>query len=275
MKKIFCSLVTIVCIVGCTPSGETATQNLGTTPSTAKIDKVLSPEQEVEQHIYDLRKAFEKRGSNKDSLRKVYDDYLKEMSIKYQGDTLGLMLVKSMAEDYNSRQLDSVMNICDLYRNDEKLQRLAKTSLAAENTAVGKRYIDFAGRHPRSEKMFKLSSILAKGKPVLVNFWSSSNISSRHLVRDKIFDIAHLYRDKVNVLSVAVMEDSVTFVNRAISEMEIDWDVMYCEGYDNMPTEQYGIIGVPYVLLIGTDGIIKGRNLQNDEIKSAIEKELK
>lgn len=271
MRKIFWALLPVLGLIGCSPS-DNGSQTAGNTPSTAKWDRTLTPEQEVEQHIYDLRMEFEKRDSNKDSLREVYDRYLREMSIKYQGDSIGLLLVKTMAEDYSKHELDSVMALCDLYSNDAKLQRLARISAAAENTAVGQRYVDFSGLNTKTEKMFRLSSVVGQGKPVLVNFWSSWSIPSRDVIRDEIFECAGLYRDKVNFLSVAVWEDSVTFVNRAVSELQMEWIVMYTEGREQSPVDLYGISGVPYVLLIGKNGIIQARNLQKEEIKPAIEK---
>lgn len=273
MKKIFLAIAIAATFAGCSKQSEA--DNAQPISSAVKQEKVLTPAQEFEQHINDLKKKFKRRGSNKDSLQVVYDNYMKEMSIKHQGDSLGLMIVKSMAIDYNSKQLDSVMNICELYRNDSQLQRLAKASVAVEATAVGKRYVDFSGIYPKSEKPFKLSSIVNQGKPVVVNFWASWSIASRDEIRKNIFEYATEYKGKVNFVSVAVWEDSVTFVNRAISELLMEWPVMYTEGRENSPTEAYGVLGIPHVMLIGKDGIIRGRNLRDEEIKAAIEKELR
>lgn len=271
MKRIFCILFTVCCFLGCTRQ-ERATM---VTPSSVTQGEALTPEEEVERRIYALRRMYERKGANKDSLRRVYNDYLREVSIQHQGDSLGLMIVKTMAEDFNSLQLDSVMSLSDLYRQDSSLQALYNISVAAEATAVGRKFKDFEGRHPKTDEVLRLSSFVGHGKPVLLNFWSSSNMSSRSMIRNEIFDCANRYRNQINVVSVAVWEDSVTFVNRAISELEVTWPVIYSEGRVGNPADLYGISGVPHVMLIGRDGVVKARNLQKNEIKEAIEKELK
>ena len=39
-------------------------------------------------------------------------------------------------------------------------------------------------------------------------------------------------------------------------------------------TEEYGIMGIPHIMLIGADGVIKARGIRGPKIKEAIEAEL-
>ena len=271
MKKLFIVIATVIAFASCSQDNNTPAQK---TPSATPAEhKVLTPDQEFERTINNLRKQFKKRGANKDSLQKVYDDYLTEQSQKYMGTQLGLSITRSMAIDFNVKQLDSVMDLCDLYANDEQLNRLMKAAKAAEATAVGKHYVDIAGLDlHNAKKNVSLSSVVNKGKPVVVNFWAPWSIPSRDIIRKQLVDYYLQYHKKVNFVSVAVLEDSVTFVHRAASEMAIDWTSFFSNDPKNLPTEKYGTLGIPFVMIIGSDGIIKARNIKPEDLQEAIEK---
>ena len=272
MKKVFFAIAIAIAVVSCSQGNEPAP---AVKPSEVKTEKVLTPEQEFEQTVNNLRKQLKKRGSNKDSLMQVYDAYLAEQSQKYLGTPLGLSITRSMAIDFNRHQLDSAMNLCELYANDEQLKRLLRASVAAEATAVGKRYTDIVGLDIHNAKRnTSLSSVVSKGKPVLVNFWAPWSIPSRDIIRKQLVEYSLEYSGKINFVSVAVLEDSVTFIHREASEMAIEWTSIYANDPNNAPTEKYGTLGIPFVMLIGRDGIIKARNLKAEEIKDALDREL-
>ncbi|MBE6331541.1 MAG: TlpA family protein disulfide reductase [Bacteroidales bacterium] len=271
MKKIFIALAFAVAFVGCSQNDKPE----GVKPSEVKAEVVLTPEQEFEQTINNLKKQLKRRNSNKDSLQQVYDDYLAEQSKKHMGTQLGLSITRSMAIDFNVKQLDSVMNLCELYANDDQLKRLSKAAIAAEVTAVGKHYVDINGIDlHNAKKRISLSSIVNKGKPVVVNFWAPWSIPSRDIIRKQLVEYNLEYAGKVNFVSVAVLEDSITFIHRAASEMAIEWTSIYADNPQESPTVKYGTLGIPFVMIIGKNGIIKERNVKAEDIKAAIDKEL-
>lgn len=274
MKKIFFSLLAVVALFSCSQNNESNESKVKETKSAEA--KALSPMQEFEATIKDLEKKGRRRGSNKDSLKVVYDNYLKEMSQKHAGDSLGLTITQSMAVAFTSKQIDSVLNVCELYKNDPTLQNLYHAAVAAEATAVGKKYIDVKGINVANDKAgLTLSSVVAKGKPVLVNFWNSANVPSRDVIRTYLFPMNDEYKGKVNFCSIAVWEDSITFVHRATDELMIDWPSIYTEGRENSPTDAYGVTTLPFVMLIGRDGVIKARGIKAEEIKDVLDAELK
>jgi hypothetical protein len=83
------------------------------------------------------------------------------------------------------------------------------------------------------------------------------------------------YQGKVNFVGVAVWEqDGIEATKKAMSELPITWPILFAGGRENSPTEAYGIMSIPQIILIGADGTIKARNLRGEAIKVAIEAEL-
>jgi len=74
------------------------------------------------------------------------------------------------------------------------------------------------------------------------------------------------------VIGVAVL-DKPEDTAKAIEELGISWPVMI--DAQNIPTDLYGIMGVPSVILVGPDGIIVSRDRHGDELKSIIAEVLK
>lgn len=277
MKKLFFAIAVIAAFASCS---EKPTEKKEAQVATVKQEKVLTPEEEFNATINDLKKKFKRRGTNKDSLQAVFDNYLREQAKIHLGDSLGLAITQTLAQDFNRKQLDSVMNICEMYRNDPKLSALAEASIAAEATGVGKKYVNFKGEEIQTYQLGKktrvlsLSNIIAQGKPTIVNFWSSNSVPSRDEMRKTVFENHAEFGKKVNFVSVAVWEDSITFANRALSELMPEWTCIYTGGKENSPTKDYGILDIPYSILIGPDGTIKARGFRGEGMKAAILKEL-
>lgn len=238
-------------------------------------ENTKSPIQDFNARIKELDKKLKRRGANKDSLQAVKDAFIREVCESHCGDSLGLQITQTMAIDFNIKQMDSVLNICDLYKNDPTLQKYRQLAIAAEATATGKKYVDIKGINVANDKKtLALSAVLAKGKPVLVNFWGSWSIPSRDVIRTQLMDLEKDYANKLNICSVAVWEDSITYVHRASDEMLIDWASIYTEGRENSPTDAYGIHSVPFIMLINPNGIIKARNIKPEEIRDLLDREL-
>ena len=277
MKKIFIVLMVAVAFVGCSQKNEdtsTATEKAKAQAKAKQEERMMSAEAQFEARINELKKLGKRRDANKDSLNAVYDAYLREQAQAHIGEKLGLEITRTLSVDYNCKQLDSVMNLCQLYKEDPELNKLYSAAKAAEATAPGAKYIDFVGEERKSNKPRPLSSYVGKGKPVVLTFWSSSSIASRDEIRKYIFPAVQEYRNKVNFVSTAVWEDTIYDAHRAASELEMDWTMLYAGQRENSPTDAYGVLRIPNTFIIGNDGIIKARNLRGEEIEAAIKKVL-
>ena len=118
----------------------------------------------------------------------------------------------------------------------------------------------------------KFSDYVGKGKYVLVDFWASwcgpckGEIPNIRAVYEKYAG------DDFDVLSIAVWdkpEDTAV----AAREHGVIWNQIV--NAQKIPTEVYGIKGIPHIMLIGPDGVIIKRDLRGPAIEAEVSKYVK
>ena len=134
---------------------------------------------------------------------------------------------------------------------------------ARKATAEGVKFTDF------EVKGSKFSDYVGKGKYILVDFWASwcgpckaevpylKNVYEKYAGKD--FDI----------LGVAVWDkDKAT--EKAIKDLSLPWNQII--NAQSIPTDLYGIQGIPHIILISPDGTILKRNLRGADIEAEVAK---
>lgn len=210
-------------------------------------------------------------GANQDSLEALYNAKVKEVADAHVGDALGLVLTQQQAYDYTFAELDSVMNLCDLYKNDEILQKMAESKKAEEATSAGNNFIDVEGVNATTGEPMKLSDIVGKGKPTIVDFWASWCGPCRREITNFLSKYAPQYKGKCNFVGIAVWENSIDDTKGAMEQLPITWPILFAGGREDSPTTQYGIMGIPEIMLVGADGVILNRGLRGEKIAEAID----
>ena len=182
----------------------------------------------------------------------------------------------------DDEQVESVINrMPEEMLQNEKVAYLKKGLYARKATAEGMMFTDFTVEHvygydrsmdPQPLKQeVKFSDYVGKGTYVLVDFWSPWCGPCRREIPN-IQQVYEQYKDKgLQVLSLAVWERKPqSHTIETAAELGMDW--LHINNCGQIPTDIYGVEGIPHLMLIGPDGTILKRGFHGLEgIQAAVE----
>ena len=183
-----------------------------------------------------------------------------------------LMNLYGLIEDEQLQEIISKMP--QEYLENEQVAYIKKGLDARKATAEGMMFTDFTVEHvygydrsmdPQPLKQeVKFSDYVGKGTYVLVDFWSPWCGPCKREIPN-IQQVYEQYKDKgLQVLSLAVWErrpQSHTIETAA--ELGMDW--LHINNCGQVPTDIYGVEGIPHLMLIGPDGTILKRGFHGLE----------
>lgn len=179
---------------------------------------------------------------------------------------IGYVIFMDQASELTAAELQAYLDKEPSLKKYTRVAKLLQMLQTKEATSVGKKYLDFEVNGQ------KLSDYVGRdGKYLLVDFWASWCGPCRRQI-PVLKSLYDKYKDKgLEVLGVAVW-DKVDDTRRAIQEEGITWDCILDAG--TVPTDIYGISGIPCIILIGPDGTILSRDKQGDDLVADVEKYL-
>lgn len=232
----------------------------------AKVQEVRASaelsEEEINKQVDEL---YEK-------VSEEYVDYNIDVLSRNNDNFVGLMAFQNMNGMLEDAQIDSLIGtLSDKLKENKYVKGLQASVAARVMTAEGQKFTDFTVEDSDG-KAVKFSDFVCNGKYVLVDFWASwcgpckREIPNIKAVYDK-------YRGKdFNVLSVAVW-DRPEDTKASAKEHGVSWSQII--NAQSVPTELYGIEGIPHIMLIGPDGTILKRDLRGEAIETEVAKYVK
>ncbi len=148
------------------------------------------------------------------------------------------------------------------------VSRAIETDKQLKATRPGAMFTDFTILNGNLDgTSASLSDYVGKGKYVLVDFWASWCGPCR----GEIPNLKELYKqyagDNFEIVSVAVWDEREATL-KAIDEEQLPWPQIIDAG--QVPTELYGINGIPQIMLFAPDGTIVARDLRGDNLKQTL-----
>ena len=235
----------------------------------AKIDAAYNDyRRQVEALKQDTELTPEERFKKNKEATEAYEalnkQYNRELFAAHPNDIVGvspfLVLGRNRKPVFDSLYAlagDFVRNHPDVAREYERLAQL-------ERTAIGAMFTDFTIENGNADgSPVSLSDYVGKGKYVLVDFWASWCGPCK----EELPNLKDVYKrfksDKFEIVGIAVW-DKRADTEAAIPELGIPWPVIF--DAQRIPTEIYGVNGIPHIMLFGPDGTIIARDLRGDKV---------
>lgn len=188
----------------------------------------------------------------------------------HEQDPLGLYIIwdKFQARNLSVAQMDSLIKVGgELAANFKPFERMRQSVVNKEATMAGKKFVDFEGLNPDGTPA-KLSDYVGKGKYVLVDFWASWCGPCKAEV-PVIKELYEEYKDKGLVILGANVWDKKEPFEKAVVDLKMPW-AQICSFDNTIPTDVYGIDGIPHIILFAPDGTIEDRGLRGEKMKEKI-----
>ena len=256
-------------------------------------EKVKAYEEAHDAMMEEYKTMMDSLSTDQAKAQEFYDDFVEryiefnlEAAKKNSDNDVAVQVLMNLRGMIEDEQVDEIIsNMSDDLKQNEKVVYLKNGLDARKATAEGAMFQDFTVEHvygyDRSvdpqplKKEVKFSDYVGKGTYVLVDFWSPwCGPCKREIPNIKA--VYEQYKDKgLEVLSLAVWERKPqSHTMEVAGELGMDW--LHINNCGNVPTDIYGVEGIPHLMLIGPDGTILKRGFHGLEgIQAAVAEYIK
>lgn len=180
-------------------------------------------------------------------------------------NVIGYSLFMDLAYNMEPKEVEALVKANPTLKQYTRVNNLLRANQAKAATQPGNMFRDFEITY--EGVTHRLSDVVGKGEYVLVDFWASwCGPCIRQTVVLK--ELYNEMKDKgLRVLGVAVWDEPKNTL-KAIEKHELPWEC-WLNG-QTVPTDVYGISGIPCIILFGPDGKILSRDKQDDDLKADV-----
>lgn len=242
----------------------------------ALFDSLTTFQQSAQEVVYKFNSAAIDSLTAENEITKIrtkFNDILKSAYKTHNADPIGFWAFNIYARN-EGLSLEAVQaELADkpYIAASQQVGKLIEELEIQAKTAEGAKFVDFTVTDGNGKEQ-KLSDYVGKGNYVLADFWASWCGPCRAEIPNirKIYD---KYNGKgLTVLGIAIW-DKPEDTQKAIEELQIPWAQITNAG--SVPSELYGIQGIPHIILFGPDGTIVARDLRGDDMIAKVDEVMK
>lgn len=203
-----------------------------------------------------------------------YNTFNMKMLHENEDNAISVVALRNVYADMEDDSLETVIGGIDssVVENSKLVTTLREGLKARKSTAEGMMFTDFSVMQPDGREA-KLSDYVGRGKYMLVDFWASwCRPCKREIPNVKAVYDRHHGKD-FDVLSVAVWEKTPKESLDTAKAYGVTWNQIV--DAKSVPTDIYGIMGIPHIILFGPDGTIIKRGLHGEAIEWEVSRYVK
>lgn len=174
---------------------------------------------------------------------------------------------------FTAPELDEIESKVSALSDTARLSSVKRKLAYARKYLRNSPYTDFEALDTLGAR-HKISSYMAPGKYVMIDFWASWCGPCRASI-PHVRELYKTYGDRLEVIAIS-LDSAEKPWRKAMDQEKMEWTQLWLNKELVEPArEAYQISGIPYMLLISPDGrlIFAGHN--PDEVNEILEKELK
>lgn len=241
------------------------------TPLNARIGRYAAGTDSIEAQLRNVTGTDSVADARRRAIIDGYKAYNDKTIAENADNPLGYYVFLQQAYDLTGPELRASLARYPGMASYKRVQRLVDAIARQEATGVGKQYTDFAVTYDGTTR--RLSDYVGRdGQWLLVDFWASwcgPCIRETRTIR-KLYE-KYGNGKGLNVLGVAVW-DKPEDTARAIKAHSLPWENII--DAQTIPTDIYGIPGIPCILLIDPQGKIVSRGKQGADLEAEVERQL-